>query len=794
MPNIQDTIEKVSSLDVGLISRPLVTITFKRNYFPNLLSLLQICHGIQKHGLIFKAPHVVMDCSDNFFALALVLNVTRTCLPHRVLVDTSEPDHTPLEELWQDIYQLLQRQGYAFWENTIAEHTNNLARELIYRLARYKVLLLLGSKPNKVAGPSVAASTIARIEALVDNRELADPTVWDKAWDMHWREVWRRSGPVAQLRHSGGIQSIASIAGAPTTISPTVDGCAPGRIAGRTPVKLILTESSSILLNSIWSGPNSRLPEMPLHGPNETNILGGKGQSVEPKANKSRPLAEIAASNIYSIPVAERYNCTVWATPRESAIESAWAAAWSEAESYGETAARSVLEANKPEAGPPNQATQAGARSRAGTTTHPSVLGAISATKAAARFAARASHRFSVSFNKGRSDQEPPTNAVVNPISPTGETGLVTAPSQTLPETAPSPSTACSPTIGDIRGSIPRKIVPTIETSSLAFAAQPQIGNNSLSPITPRSRKTSGTSSKLRSPSVPGVGLHSISEASSHVDLSIQAQADPNPPIRVSRTASEPFPVDAPVQTPVRRNSESSDPPSTITFTRRRSESATQRLRKHVITRWSDPQRYSEFEDAFVDKTQERHYREKKESARIEAAKTSDKPDFLAAELRKAGPRQRAEVAWEQMVAHLGKNNFEKKLQILAQQEWEKLVERQKKTHFSGPLGDQPGSWETDFALTWQRAWKESWETAWTAVWKLSYKEATSRGIEFGTEEILDLDPKLKRRTLKQLEASDSYVQLRESLLENKSPLGSLEQVHQWMKELSYLSESLQYS
>ncbi|CAE6533277.1 unnamed protein product [Rhizoctonia solani] len=789
MPNIQDiqdTIEEVSALDIAG-SQPFITIKFKAQYYPNLLFLLQVCHSIQVchdiqgRGMIFKAPHVIMVCSDDFFALALVLNVTRNCLPRRSIVDTSEsqPDsYILLEGLWQEIYQTLQRQGHAFWERTMAEHTKGLARELIYGLARHKVLRLLRGNTGPINELSVAASMVARIEALVEKKELIDPIVWDKAWDKAWEKAWKQRGSVVQPYNPGRIQAFTSRFRSTSTNTniAIVDGRVSGRAAGRAPVKLLPTGSSSILLSSIVAGVHSQPTEIIAHSAEEASTPGDGNQSLNHISSEGRHSlvdSNVSTSNLYRASIAERYDCTVnwlgnscllsdlntckiWATPRESAIESAWGVAWSQGEIYGRAAARGVLGVVDQ---PLTQPTTSGIRSRARTI-----------SKAVTHIMTQASHRLSISPNREHIQELPAI----------GTPRIGTAFSRTsLANTAPLLGTNPS-AVENMRISAPKNIISDFETSSPP-AMRLQFEVNRPSPIVTRRR-----SSRLMTPSTP-TNLYPISEVSSRVDLPALS-----PATRIAETAPIPFPVTTPVLAIPPQSPDHSIPPSGVTTPRPRSESATKRLRKHVITRWSDPQPYGDFEAAFRDKTQERKYRESKGSSCKEAAQCIHHLELLEKKLREVDPMKQATEAWDRANSISDKALFQQKLKALAQQEWEKMVSQHERISFAARPENE---WEIGFISAWEQVWKESWAEAWAAVWRLSFDEAVSRGIEFGVDETIgNLASELRRRTYEQLQSSDPYVQLQRSLPADTSPLGSLEQIHQWMQELGYLSELLHHS
>ncbi|CUA74242.1 Tuberin [Rhizoctonia solani] len=803
MPDIQlqDTIEKVLALDVGGTSNPLVTIKFKEHHYPNLLFLLRVCRSIQKHGTLFKAPHYIMDCSDKFFALALVLNVARSCLPQRSIIDASnsQPDYCILlEGLWQEIYQSLQRQGYAFWERTIAKRTKNLARELIYRLARDKVLQLFGEKGHSVEETSIAASTVARIEALVEKKELTDPTVWDEAWDTHWKQAWKQHGPVIQLRDLGGRQTLASLSGSASTIPTVVDGRSSGRVAGRTPVKLSPTKARGSLLNVILAGAHSQPSERFVNNAGESSTHGDGIQSLVgvsySTTNGHMLKSEDVSPNLCRVSITKRYDHAVnwlgnscllsdsntykiWATPRESAIESAWGVAWPEGASYGRNAAKSIFV--KPEKVDKTriEANSAGTKSRMRTLSIKIV-----------RFGSRVSQKFSLSLNR-ESGQNSPT-VVVSNTADSAEAGHGTLPDQTPPAT-PIGLLRVGPPIAQNLRIATSNIISDIQTDSPAAMHSPSWpGANKHSPIITRLRKVSGasTSSKLRTPISPTTGLPRILEVSSHVDLPLQD------PATGAAEASSQSPATARARVVPPENSDSNASSNDKANPRKRSESIT-KLRKHVMSRWSDPEPYKNFEIAFRDKTQERQYRENIRSSCELAAKGIQglNPALLETKLREVGPMKQATEAWDRANSILSKVPLEQKLKALAQHEWERLADRYGNTSLVTSPG---GDWENRFISAWEQVWKESWAAAWTAVWSQSFEEAISRGIEFGVDYFADNDSELKlgRKTYEQLKSSKPYEELKKSLLDNCSPLGSLEQIHQWIKEIGYLSESLQYS
>lgn len=246
-PEFLDTIEHILPSDIN--SRPLVRLDFNEGQRPDLLFILSVCYGARTQGVIFTAPKIVVD--SDFFAVALILIVARKCLPPQVISYTST--RSPLETLWNDVYTLIQSQGYAFWVDTVAEYTKNMTRELIYRVARRATVQMpnpdaddhLGgtSDINSNNNQLLAAAVVARVEVLAEKKELVDPTVWDEAWDRCWREAWQRSKLTNSWNTSRLLRSIRSLSlQAPI---PPIDGRALGRAAGRNPTKFPLLPHST---------------------------------------------------------------------------------------------------------------------------------------------------------------------------------------------------------------------------------------------------------------------------------------------------------------------------------------------------------------------------------------------------------------------------------------------------------------------------------------------------------------------------------------------------------------------
>lgn len=256
-----DTIEHV--IPSVFTSKPLISIKFREGHQPNLLFILSVCYGARRNQPIFKASQIVAD--SDFFALAIILNVTRKCVPHRVISPTTTV--SPLESLWNDVYTLIQSRGSAFWADTIAEQTKNLTRELICKSAREKIVLEM---PTSDAGEGalLAAAVVARVEALGEKNELADLTLWDASWDRFWKKAWQGFNPLEECGTSVGARTMGSIV--PEALKLSVDGRGPGRAAGRSLARVPLPPNVT-LFHAIL--PGNLVPEEP--------VRSDKGKEVQ---------------------------------------------------------------------------------------------------------------------------------------------------------------------------------------------------------------------------------------------------------------------------------------------------------------------------------------------------------------------------------------------------------------------------------------------------------------------------------------------------------------------------------
>ncbi|KAH7339955.1 hypothetical protein B0J17DRAFT_627958 [Rhizoctonia solani] len=370
VPHCIDTIQNISPLIIT--TQPLIRINFDKNY-PDLLFVLIICYGAQNHGHKEQIARFFID--DDFFALAIILNVARTQPSSSV---PSKPLHSspaPLECLWKVVYCSLQSQEHTFWGHAIADETKNIMRELIYRAARLNIAKRLpqDSEEDKV---SVAASIVARVESIIKKRELNESTIWDNAWNKCWDTVWRSfhsdvgdwRTPFQGIWPAGIILQGAQ--------NPTVEGRAPGSIAGRTPERHLMSVNGATWLHSVLVGHHPSLVEVTEYNPKD-KLQGSQACEEDPhgpfgaffeamyaglwstitgvshptcKQNLSTSLAASTKPSSNSrgacacspkdgtIPNSD-HSHEIWASPREMAVHLAWEAAWPEAVLRGRTIA-----------------------------------------------------------------------------------------------------------------------------------------------------------------------------------------------------------------------------------------------------------------------------------------------------------------------------------------------------------------------------------------------------------------------------------------------------------------------
>ncbi|KDN45486.1 hypothetical protein RSAG8_04810, partial [Rhizoctonia solani AG-8 WAC10335] len=303
VPKFTDTIEDIRSSPLASAlpdSYALVRVHFKAKYCPNLHNILVACYGAQTQRGFFRAPEIIADA--DFFALSITLNVARRCIYRR-----------DLNLLWNSVYRSIQNEDYAFWGDAIAEHTKNITRELVYKVARKNIAGLLDSEKAQ----SISASLVSRVEVLVKKKEISEPTLWDEEWNKRWKETWSGSqqnfGLPADLNDSNKVFRLK------------VDGRAAGEIAGRTPTKTLMPECK-ILFNTIFGGMHSQ---------------GGTGCSDNTTGQEVEENIDPGMDNCLRFGV-QSQNGDFWALPREVAVEMAWEEAWDVAVFQGIEAARSI--------------------------------------------------------------------------------------------------------------------------------------------------------------------------------------------------------------------------------------------------------------------------------------------------------------------------------------------------------------------------------------------------------------------------------------------------------------------
>ncbi|CAE6487359.1 unnamed protein product [Rhizoctonia solani] len=350
IPEFVDTIEPLHISHPVVSESSLVNIQFKSGSRPSLQFILAVCHGVQTRYGLFRASEVI--AGSDFFALAITLSVARKCINHRTIAHTPTSTGSPLKRLWRDVHDFIQNEDYTFWGDTIAEHTKNITRELVYKSARKNVAALLHcNRPQYVA-----ASVVSRVEVLARRKELSEPTLWDEAWDKHWQEVWCDyqayvgTGPAVVSTSS----SDRNVSG--RTLRLDINGRTTGGIAGRTISKIPVTDGDTILLDVLLKGLYPELDcsdsekgkanrdeaqaatnlNSPISDPSPTNTRLSRRQMPEPKIWPGYGLVVIQ----------DQGDNVVWASPREMAVEMAWEKAWDISVAQGEQAAKNIQEKN----------------------------------------------------------------------------------------------------------------------------------------------------------------------------------------------------------------------------------------------------------------------------------------------------------------------------------------------------------------------------------------------------------------------------------------------------------------
>ncbi|KAG8760020.1 hypothetical protein FRC11_001083 [Ceratobasidium sp. 423] len=320
IPESVDTIEPLYTPYPAESEPALVNMQFKSGSRPSLQFILAVCHGVQTRRGLFRAPEII--AGSDFFALAITLNVARKCINHRAIAHTPTSTGSPLKRLWRDVYDFIQNEDYTFWGDTIAEHTKNITRELVYKLARKNVGALLHCNRSQY----IAASVVSRVEVLARRKELSEPTLWDEAWNGRWQQLWcDYQAPVGTGSVIGSTPSSDRNASR-RTMRLDINGRTPGGIAGRTISKIPVTDDNTILLDVLLKGlyPDSALGHSD----------GEKGK----EANRNK------AGGYGLVVIQDQEDNVIWASPREMAVEMAWEKAWDISVAQGEQAAKDIQE------------------------------------------------------------------------------------------------------------------------------------------------------------------------------------------------------------------------------------------------------------------------------------------------------------------------------------------------------------------------------------------------------------------------------------------------------------------
>ncbi|KAF8712149.1 hypothetical protein RHS03_01140, partial [Rhizoctonia solani] len=176
------TIEGLTTLHFG--SRPIITVTFKRDVHLDLCSILYACCNVP------ELPSSEPEFDRHSFGLTVLLNITRHVLAQRIHPSsgTSPQAKSLLGQLWEDVYQVAQLNDYDFWDKPLVDRTKNIVRELIYTIA-YNAL---EKKLNQTVEDFVkeAYSAIARVEAMESTENSLSDKAWDQAWTKHTQLTW----------------------------------------------------------------------------------------------------------------------------------------------------------------------------------------------------------------------------------------------------------------------------------------------------------------------------------------------------------------------------------------------------------------------------------------------------------------------------------------------------------------------------------------------------------------------------------------------------------------------------
>ncbi|CAE6466579.1 unnamed protein product [Rhizoctonia solani] len=361
IPEFVDTIEPLTTPPLTGPKHPpaVVNMKFKAGHFPSLHFILRACYGLQTHHGLFRASAIVAD--SDFFAIAITLNVARKCIHRGGFGCTPTSSGSPLKRLWHDVCTLIQNEDYTFWGDTIAEHTKNITRELVYKVARDNVAALLNQDEPQLQ--SMAASVVSRTEIISKRKELAEPTLWDEAWEKRWKETWNGHEERVFMDPATEPTSFLNQMVSKNALRPGVNGRAPGGIAGRTVSRIPVSNEDIFLLNTPLKGLHVH-PEL-----RPSSESKGKEREVnnvdraEWANNNESPLECLQSSKFdrlnpsyhemfkpkiwpgYGLLSTEQdeNNNVIWASPREVAIEMAWQKAWNLSVAKGKRAAEDIM-------------------------------------------------------------------------------------------------------------------------------------------------------------------------------------------------------------------------------------------------------------------------------------------------------------------------------------------------------------------------------------------------------------------------------------------------------------------
>ncbi|CAE6517789.1 unnamed protein product [Rhizoctonia solani] len=419
-----DTIDSLLPSESGAEIQPCIKISFSKDKRPDLLFILCVCYGIFRRDESSIAP-----AGCNFFALALVLSAARVCIP-RGGVSINSTDSS-VERLWNDAFQVMEDYGHAFWTDTAGEYVMHITRELIRKAAQHEISAHLTGHSNE-SDTSIIMSAMARVEALVESREVSLLSIWDETWDSYYRKL-RKQGTWAwaALRLSKRFRKKS-----PQTPDLSLDTPVTGRQAGRLPSRVqlrslglsntSLAQINTGLIGAQWSrdpflsdataGKREETRTNKHHDIGVTGI-GFPSQNFDrhPIAANSgtgtqSPQPKLDAPALVLQDVNDRF---VWISAVEIAIEKAWDVAWSTGVRTGEIAARKAQGLQSPihTTGKQPHTQYLGSNNRPKSRTHvsPAVKGVIAYGNLAAQWLAEINSTMSVRYARATSHNQAST-------------------------------------------------------------------------------------------------------------------------------------------------------------------------------------------------------------------------------------------------------------------------------------------------------------------------------------------------------------------------------------------------